>query len=757
MIGQRVRRREDPRFITGHGQYVDDLDLPGLRHITFVRSDWAHARIVSIDASPAAALDGVEVFTAADVDLGRMTIPFPVPVDERVTRPYLAQDTVRYVGEIVALVVSDTREQGVDAAELVAVEFDPLPVITDPREALRDEVLLFADVGSNVILHQAPESPDPDLFAACEVTISGATTSQRVAVAPIEPRACAARAEPDGTLTVWSSTQTPHADRDGLVAALGLEPDQIRLIAPDVGGGFGGKGLGVEETLVTWVAHRTGQTVRWTETRGENMVGMGHGRGQSVEFELGGDRDGTIRALRTRMVQEVGAYAWVGAVLPTLTGLMSSGVYAIGRIETSFSSVVTNTTPTGAYRGAGRPEATQFLERAVDQFAAELRLDPADVRRRNFIARDAFPYTTATGAEYDCGDYGQALALALQAAGYEDLRAQQAARRAAGDQSLLGIGMAVYVEVTNGGAESEFGEVQITAAGDAVLKTGSCSHGQGHETTFAQIVAEYLGMPVQRITVIKGDTAQVARGGGTYGSKSTQIGGVAARAAAEQTVQIAKRLAAEQLEADPHDMVLDAERGRFHVTGAPEPALDWTGLASALDSAGRLGELTAQNDFAAPKPTFPFGAHVAVVEVDAETGKVALARMIAVDDAGRIINPMIADGQIHGGVAAGIAQAIHEEMAYDEDGNPLNANFLAYGIPSASEFPQFELVRMETPTPVNPLGAKGIGESGTIGSTPAVHNAVIDALSHLGIRHLDMPVNGERVWRAIMQATVSPA
>jgi len=757
VIGQRVRRREDPRLITGQGQFVDDLDLSGLRHITFVRSDWAHARIVAIDTSQAAALDGVEVFTAPDVGLGRIGIPFPLPVDERVTRPYLAQDTVRYVGEIVAVVVSQTREQGVDAAELVAVEVEPLPVVTDPRQALRDEILLFADVGSNVILDQAPESPDPDLFAGCEVTIAGATTSQRVAVAPIEPRACAARPEPDGTLTVWSSTQTPHADRDGLIEALGLEPGQIRLIAPDVGGGFGGKGLGVEETLVAWVARRTGETVRWTETRSENMVGMGHGRGQIVEFELGGSRDGTIRALRTRMIQEVGAYAWIGTVLPTLTGLMSSGVYAIGRIETRFSSVVTNTTPTGAYRGAGRPEATQFLERAVDQFAAELGLDPAEIRRRNFIAPDAFPYTTQTGAEYDCGDYGQALALALETAGYEELRAEQAARRTAAEKRLLGIGMAVYVEVTNAGAESEFGEVEITPAGDAILRTGSFSHGQGHETTFAQIVAEYLGMPVQRVTVIKGDTAQVARGAGTDSSKSTQLGGVAARAAAEQTVENAKRLAAEQLEADPHDMVLDAERGRFHVTGAPEPSLDWPGLAGALDDAGRLGELTAQTDFAAPKPTFPFGAHIAVVEVDAETGRVALKRMIAVDDAGRIINPMIADGQIHGGVASGIAQAIHEEMAYDEDGNPLNANFVSYCIPSASEFPQFELVRMETPTPVNPLGAKGIGESGTIGSTPAVHNAVIDAVSHLGVRHIDMPVNGERVWRAIVQATASPS
>jgi carbon-monoxide dehydrogenase large subunit len=717
-----------------------------------VRSDWAHARILGIDTADADLLPGVEVFTAAEVGLERMGIPFPVPIDERVTRPYLATDRVRYVGEIVAVVLSDTREQGVDAAELVTVDYEPLTVLTDPGQALRDEVLLFEDVGSNVCLHQAPESPDPDLFADCEVTIAGRTVSQRVAVSPIEPRASAARPESDGALTVWSSTQTPHQDRAGIAAALGLDPGQVRMIAPDVGGGFGGKGLAAEETIIAWLARHTGQTIRWTETRSENMVAMAHGRGQAVEFELGGDREGHVKALRVKMIQEAGAYAWVGAVLPTLTSLMSSGVYRIPKIEVEFSSVLTNTSPTGAYRGAGRPEATQFLERAIDQFAVELDLDPAEVRRRNFIPPDAFPFTTVTGAEYDCGDYGRALELALETAGYDKLRVQQAARRAAGDRRLLGIGLSVYVEVTNGGSESEFGEVEITAGGDAILKTGSFSHGQGHETTFAQIVAELLGLPIERITVIKGDTAQVARGAGTYGSKSTQIGGVAARKAAIEVVERGKRLAAEQLEADPRDMVLDSEAGHFHVTGAPQPAIGWGPLAAALDAAGRLDELTAQADFEPPRPTFPFGAHVAVVEVDADTGAVTLERLIAVDDAGRIINPMIADGQIHGGVASGIAQALHEQMAYDEDGNPLNANFVSYCIPSAAEFPLFELVRMETPTPVNPLGAKGIGESGTIGSTPAVHNAVIDALAHLGVRHLDMPVNGERVWRAVAEA-----
>jgi carbon-monoxide dehydrogenase large subunit len=751
LIGQRIRRREDPRFITGQGHYVDDLPLPGALHATFIRSDWAHARILGIDGTAAEAT-GARIYTAAEIALPNPSSPFGPIVDARLERPHLAIDTVRFVGEIVAVVVAESREAAVDAAELVGVDYEPLPVITDVRAAARGEVLLFDEAGTNVCFHQAPEETDPALLDGCAVRATGTVVSQRVAVCPIEPRCCAVAPEDDGTLTVWLSTQTPHQDQAGLAEALGMDTEQVHLIAPDVGGGFGGKGRPLEETMVAWVARETGQPVRWTETRSENMVAMGHGRAQILDFELGGDADGRLEALRLHILQDCGAYAGIGAILPTLTALMASGVYRIPKIEVVIDAVMTNTTPTGPYRGAGRPEAAQLIERAMDTFAAEAGLDPAEVRRRNFIAADAFPYTTASGAEYDSGDYGRALELALETAGYEELRSEQAARRAAGDTHLMGIGIGVYVEITNGGPESEFGAVEITADGEAILKTGSFSHGQGHETTFAQIAAEQLGLPVEQITVVKGDTRTVARGGGTYGSKSTQIGGVAAREASLALVERAKELAAEQLEAEPRDMVLDLESGAFHVTGAPEPALDWSQLAGSLDGAGRLGELQAEVDFEAPVPTFPFGAHVAVVEVDRDTGAVRLRRHVAVDDAGRIINPMIADGQIHGGVASGIAQALHEEMAYDEDGNPLSANFVSYCIPSATEFPMFETVRMETPTPVNPLGAKGIGESGTIGATPAVHNAVIDALSHLGVRHLDMPVNGENVWRAIEAA-----
>jgi carbon-monoxide dehydrogenase large subunit len=757
MIGQRVRRREDPRFLTGAGSFVDDIELPGALWVTFIRSYLAHAKVLGIDASAATEIPGTQVFTAAE--LGYLApVPAPMPgIDDRLARPQIAGDTVRFVGEVVAAVVTETPAQGVDAAELVTVDYEPLPVVIDPRDALADETLLHPEAGTNVALHLPPEQPDPKLFDDCEVVISGEHLSQRLAVCPLEPRSSAARVEDDGRLTLWLSTQTPHQDRAAAAGALGMESDQVRVVAPDVGGGFGGKMLSVEDVLLAAIAIKTGRPVRWTETRSENLVSMPHGRAQTTAFELGGDRDGTVKALRLKILQEAGAYAALGAILPTLTSLMASGVYRIPKIEVEIDSVLTNTTPTGPLRGAGRPEATQIIERAIDLFAAELEIDPAEVRRRNFIPADAFPHTTASGAPYDIGDYAGALDRVLEAAGYDELRAQQAKQREAGGTKLLGIGISTYVEVTNGITESEFASVEITDAGDAILKTGSFSHGQGHETTFAQIVGERLGMPAERVTVLKGDTDSVARGSGTYGSKSTQIGGAAASQASTEVVAKAKQLVADELEANPDDLVLDFGAGRFHVAGAPEPALSWSDLAGRLDASGRLSELSIAVDFKPGQPTFPFGAHLAVVEVDTETGAVHLQRMIAVDDAGRIINPLVAEGQVHGGIATGIAQALHEEFVYDEDGNPQNANLVTYGFPGATELPFFETVSMETLTPVNELGAKGIGESGTIGSTPAVHAAVMDAVAPLGIRRIDMPTTGERVWRAIRDAGAGTA
>jgi aerobic carbon-monoxide dehydrogenase large subunit len=747
-VGQRVRRREDPRFLTGHGRYVDDLRIEGARHLTFVRSPFAHARIDAIDASEAKALPGVQVFTAADVGLGVNPVPPFIPIDARMFRPLIASEKVRFVGDIVAIVLADTRERSVDAAELVIVDYDPLPVLTELTEALKDETLLFEDVGTNVALHQPPENPDQELFEQCDVVTEGTLVSQRIAACPIEPRATAARFE-DDRLTVWLSTQTPHQDRTVLGMLLQMDEAQIRVVAPDVGGGFGGKGIDVEDVLVGWLARETGRPVRWTETRSEHMVAMHHGRAMRLDFEIGGSRTGDVQALRLNILADAGAYPGIGAFLPNLTSMMASGVYRIPKIEVDVKAVVTNTTQTGPVRGAGRPEATQMIERAMDLFAADVGLDPAEVRRRNFIEADVFPFTTAAGAKYDSGNYLGALDLVLEHAGYEQLRQEQAERRANGSPTLMGIGMSAYVEITNGIGEAEFGSVEITPDGGAIIKTGSFSQGQGHETTFAQIAAERLGIPIDQITVLKGDTDAVARGTGTYGSKSTQIGGVAAGKASEEVVETAKRLAAEELEANPEDLRLDVEKGEFHAAGAPQPALSWADLAGRLEQQGRLAELSAETDFQAEQPTFPFGAHLAVVEVDPETGGVELTRLVAVDDAGRLINPLVAEGQVHGGVAAGIAQALYEEIAYDESGNPLSANLVSYCMPAATELPNYEVVEMQTPTPVNPLGVKGIGESGTIGATPAVHNAVLDALAPFGVRHIDMPVNGERVWRAL--------
>lgn len=751
-MGQRVRRLEDDRFLRGKGRYVENHDAPDGLYATFVRSPYAHARIVGMDLSGVSAIPSAQVFTAAEIELGEFPPPSIPGVDARMARPFVASEIVRFVGDIVAVVLTETRADGFDAAELVLVDYEPLPAVVDPEAALADDVVLYPDVGTNVCASHPLETPDEALFDGCEVTVSGRLVSQRLAACPLEPRGCVAVVAEDGRLTLWLSTQMPHRDRSMLARLLGLDDDQVRVVAPDVGGGFGAKSLSVETVIVPWLARETGKPVRWVETRSENMIAMQHGRGAVLEFTIGANRDGVVEAYRLNVVQDAGAYPGLGAVLPGFTALMASGVYAIPKIETTTVSVVTNTTPIGPFRGAGRPEATQAIERAMDLLALETRIDPAELRRRNLVAPDAFPFTTASGAVYDCGDYERALELALHEADYGALRAEQQRGRDAGDTRVLGIGVSTYVEITNGLVEPEFGAVEIAADGRAIVRTGSFSHGQGHETTFAMIVADRLGIPLESVEVRKGDTDEVPRGSGTYGSKSTQIGGVAADAAAVAVVAQARVIAADQLEASTDDVVLDAERGGFHVLGSPEPVVTWGHLAATLAEEGRLGELRAEEVFTADAPTFPFGAHLAVVEVDTETGTVTLRRLVAVDDAGTIVNPLVAEGQVHGGLAAGVGQALHEEFAYDDEGNPLTPSFLGYAFASAAELPSFDVVGMETPTPVNVLGAKGIGESGTIGATPAIHSAVLDALTPFGVRHIDMPANGERIWRAIRDA-----
>jgi carbon-monoxide dehydrogenase large subunit len=705
----------------------------------------AHGEITSIDITEAKMAPGViDVVTSADLTIGDIK-PFMM-INQTITRPVLARDRVRYVGEPIVAIVAETRVAAVDAAELVIVEIDALPPIIDPRDALADDAIhLFPHIATNVALH-SDHPGTPISFDNCDVVVTMTTVNQRLAPAPIENRSAIAWWE-DDRLILELGCQGTHPIRNTVSEIYGLQPEQMRVICPDVGGGFGAKAHAAPEAVVLGeLSRRTGRPVRWTETRSENMTGMGHGRGQIQTVTLGGTNDGDLLAYKIEIVQDAGAYPNMGAVLPYATRIMATGVYDIPSVEVSSKSVATNTTPTGAYRGAGRPEASAALERAVDLFADKAGLDPAEVRRRNFVQPAAFPFTTPTGTTYDSGDYEGSLDRALEAAGYEELRAEQARRRASGDTRLMGIGIATYVEITGAGLGSEYGSVELLDDGSARVVTGSNPYGQGHITSWSMLVSNQTGIPLDRIEVVYGDTDLVPTGETTGGSRSLQIAGSAVFDATNKLVDMARARAAELLEANPDDVVLDTESATFHVVGTPAVSLTWSDLGAATDEASRLFALS---DFTASGPTFPFGTHIAVVEIDSETGKVELRRIIACDDAGTILNPLLVDGQVHGGLAQGISQALFEEVRYDEDGNPLSTTLLDYLMPSAAEFPMFERVEMETPSPINPLGAKGIGESGTIGSTPAVQNAVIDAVSHLGIHHIDMPLTPERVWTAI--------
>ena len=751
ILGNRVLRREDPKFLTVGGTYVADLDLPGSVHLTFVRSSMAHAKIVSLDTSQAKAMPGV-IGVYTNDDLGMANFPTIMGMtNAAMTPPMLASGTVRFVGEPIVAIVAETRESAADAAEWVIVEYEPLTVVIDPVEARKDNVLLFPDAGTNTAF-TLDFGGDETLFNDCEVVVELSMANQRVAPCPLEGRSAAAHMTEDGRLEFSSATQAPHGVRDALVTFLGLEPDKVHVVTPDVGGGFGAKASVYREDIVVgWCAQRLGRPVRWTETRSESMLGLGHGRAQVQHVRIGGTREGLVQAYRLEILQDSGAYPAFGSVLPFMTRIMTSGPYKIPKAECASVSVVTNSTPTTAYRGAGRPEATAAIERIMDLFAREIGMDPAEVRRRNLIGKDEFPYTTPVETVYDVGDYHQALELALEVAGYEDLRAEQARRRAAGDVRQMGIGVSCYVEITNGLPDGEFGAVEVRPDGKVVVRTGTSPHGQGHVTAWSMLVAEQLGVPLEDIEVIYGDTDIVPRGAGTIGSRSLQIGGAAVNQAAVDVVEKAKDLAADLFEADRGDVVLDKASGSFHVVGSPAVSHSWADLAKAA-VAKDGNPLFAEVDLASPGPTFPFGTHISVVEVDTETGKVTLLRHIAVDDAGRIVNPLLAEGQVHGGIAQGVAQALLEEVVYDLDGNPLTSTFADYSIISAAELPSYETRFTETPTPVNALGAKGIGESGTIGSAPAVHNAVCDAVAHLGVRHVDMPTTPIRVWNAINEA-----
>ncbi len=746
VLGNRVIRKEDPRLLTGAGRYVDTLPLEGARYVTFVRSTQPHAR-VAVDASAARAAQGVvDVVTATECDLAPAAgFAFFPHIDTRFLRPVLADGVVRFVGEPLAAIVAEDRYAGADAAELVAVDYDPLPPLVDLDASARGDVLLFPDLGTNAVA-ELNLPPVDGLFDGADVVVRQRMVNRRIAPTPMEGRACAA-AWDGRRLTFYASTQGIALTRDTLAQRLGLPEDAVRVVCLDVGGGFGSKGgVSAEELLVAWLALRLGGTVRWAETRSENLTSMGHGRGQVQDVEIGATRDGKVTGLRMHITQEAGAYPDAGSGLPALTMLMASGVYDIPKIAYTSTALLTSTTPVGAFRGAGRPEAAYAVERGMDVLAAELGLDPAELRRRNFIGRDAFPATTAVGAVYDTGDYATTLDKALAAAGYDGLRAEQARRRSAGEVRQLGIGLSTYVEITGAMPGPEPATVTVHPDGSATVISGSTPHGQGHETAFAMVAADRLGIPFERITVVYGDTDVVQAGQLTGGSRSAQICGTVVGRASDAVVAQARAIAASLLEAAPDDVVLERATGSFHVAGSPTITRSWADVAAAA-----AGELAATETFEST-PTFPFGANVAVVEVDMETGYVELLRMVGCDDAGRILNPLLFEGQVHGGMAQGVAQALIEEVAFDDEGNPLTSTLADYAAISACELPSFELVHNETPTPLNDLGAKGVGESGTIGSTPCVVNAVVDALSYLGVRHVDMPTTPQRVWEAIRAA-----
>jgi aerobic carbon-monoxide dehydrogenase large subunit len=761
ILGTRVVRTEDPRLLTAGGTYVDDLkvpDLTGAARVTFVRSHHGHAQITGIDVSAAREAPGVvAVLTYKDLDdlpppppppEGGPNEAAPLPLGGLWSEPLLAVDRVRFVGEPVAMVLTDDSYQGEDAAELVSVDYEPLPAIIGIDSALAGQILCFPDAGSNVAVTAAKPGEGPG-FEACEVVVERTLENQRLAPVPMEGRAAAALWA-DGKLTFWVSTQNAQISRFILAGALGLAPPDIRVITPDVGGGFGAKvGIDRDAILVAWAAKHTGRALRWVETRTENLVGMTHGRAQRHSIKIGGTRDGNVLAYRVDIVQDTGAYPRMSGFLPFLTCLMAAGPYDIGHVETAARTVVTNTTPIAAYRGAGRPEATAAIERAIDLFAAEIGMDPAEVRRKNLVPPDKFPFSTACGAVYDTGDYVTALDKVLAGAGYAGLRAEQARRRERGDVVQLGIGVSSYVEITAADADAgETARLVVHDDGTATVYTGSSAHGQGHHTAWAMLVQSDLGIPMAKVTVIHGDTDAVPEGIGTYASRSLQLGGVAVHNAALEVKDQARRLAADMMEASEADLELDTESGLWQVRGDPGTARTWA------DVAGHAGQdgLSAAVQFSEGQPTFPFGSHVAVVEVDTETGKVTHVRHVTVDDAGTVVSPLLAEGQRHGGIAQGVAQALLEEMVYDADGNPLTGTLADYAAISAAELPSFELLDSETPTTINPLGVKGIGEAGTIGATPALQNAVIDAVSHLGVRHIDMPTTPGRVWAAIREA-----
>jgi carbon-monoxide dehydrogenase large subunit len=782
VLGTPIKRREDAALLTGEARFVDDLNVTGALHVALIRSPHAHARVRSIDSSEAQSQPGVvAVFTGADLRgdwAGPMPCAWPVVEDMKSPEHFpLTPDKARYVGDAVAVVVAETAAAAKDAADAVIVDYEVLPAVTDLEDSLSDRVVINEDLGTNVayVWDLKPDEEKVEAaFASAAHTVKERYIQQRLIPSAMEPRGvCVVPAPFEGEYTIYSATQIPHILKVMLALGTGIPETKLRVIAPSVGGGFGSKlDIYAEELLCLALAKRLKRPVRWTEERTENAQATIQGRGQIQEIELAADENGRVTAVRVHLLADMGAYMQlVTPGIPLLGAFLYHGVYDVPAYSFTCTSVFTTKTPTDAYRGAGRPEATYAIERAMDALARKVGVDPAEIRRRNFIPSDKFPYNSAPGLVFDSGNYHGALDKALEMAGYEGLRKEQQDRRNSGDTKHLGIGLSSYCEMCGlapsrvlaalkyGAGGWESASVQLLPTGKVQVVTGTTPHGQGHETSWSQIVADRLGIAADDVEVLHSDTAVSPIGMDTYGSRSLAVGGVAVALATDKVLDKARTIAAHQLEVNQDD--LDYVDGSFTVRGSPEKKLAIQTVAFAAFTGHDLPDglepnLRAEASFDPPNFTFPFGTHVCVVEVDEETGRVELVKYVAVDDCGNQVNPMIVEGQVHGGIVQGVAQALFEEAVYDEDGNLLTSTLADYLVPSAAEMPSFEVGHTVTPSPSNVLGVKGVGEAGTIASTPAVINAVVDALSPLGVTEIVMPASPQRVWQTIQEAKGGP-
>ena len=777
VIGTRYARREDAPILSGEARYVDDLVVPGALHIELVRSPHAHARITGIDTAAAAARPGVvAVFTGAELAgdwAGPMPCAWPVVEDMKSPAHFpLTADKARYVGDAVAVVVAESSVAAKDAAEAVVVDYDVLPAVVDLEDSLSDRVVINDDLGTNLAYtwELKPDEAKVDAaFAAATHVVKERYIQQRLIPSPMEPRGVLVVPAPfGGDYTVYSATQIPHILKVMLALGLGISETKLRVIAPAVGGGFGCKlNVYAEEVLCLALARKLRRPVRWTEERTENTRATILGRGQVQDIELAADENGKVTAVRVNLIADMGAYMQlVTPGVPLLGAFLYHGVYDVPAYSFTCRSVFTTMTPTDAYRGAGRPEATYAIERAMDSLARTVGVDPAEIRRRNFIPTAAFPYSSAPGLVFDSGNYDGALDKALEMAGYDQLRKEQQARRETGSTKHLGIGLSTYCEMCGlapsrvlaalkyGAGGWEAASVQLLPTGKVQVTTGTSPHGQGHETCWSQIAADRLGISPDDVEVLHSDTAISPLGMDTYGSRSLAVGGTAVALATDKVIDKARTIAAHQLEVSEDD--LEFANGVFAVKGTPDKAIPIQGIAYASFTGHNLPDgmepnLRAEASYDPPNFVFPFGTHVCVVEVDEETGSVELLKYVAVDDCGNQVNPMIVEGQVHGGIVQGIGQALFEEASYDEDGNLLTSTLADYLVPSAAEMPSFDLGFTVTPSPSNPLGVKGIGEAGTIASTPAVINAIVDALAPLGVTDVRMPASPQRVWSTIQE------